>query len=96
MEGNLYGLKDKTEQILKEHGGLMEKNYLFHLLNTFSPVDNKSEEYESEKNQYDFVLGRLLDEYFEEVKASDKFKNSYKLKYETLEHMEEIAEELIA
>lgn len=95
LKENLLTIKDKTEQLLKEHGGLMEKEYLFHLLNTFSPIEYKSEEYKIEKNHYDFFLSRLLGEYFEEIKVSDNFKNSYKLKYETLDHLEEVARELV-
>jgi len=95
LEESVGSLKDKTGQLLKEHGGLMEKEYLFHVLNTFSPVDNKSEEYMTEKNHYDFVLSRLLNDAFEELKVSSQFKDAYKLKHETLDHLEELAGELV-
>ncbi|MBD3248331.1 hypothetical protein GF382_03525 [Candidatus Falkowbacteria bacterium] len=95
LENNLLDLKEKTEELLKEHGGLMEKDYLFHLLNNNSPIDRNSDEYEIEKNHYDFLLSRLLSDNFEEIKNSDKFKQAYKLKQETLEHMEEMAHEVL-
>lgn len=95
LEESLGSLREKTNQLLGEHGGLMEKEYLFHVLNTFSPVDNKSEEYHVEKNHYDFMLSRLLNDAFEELKVSDQFKSAYKLKHETLDHLEELAGELV-
>lgn len=95
LKEELAVLRDTTGQVLKEHGGLAEKEYLFHLLNTFSPVEYRSDEYEVEKNHYDFMLSRLLHDEFEELKDSDVFKTSYKLKSESLEHLEELARELV-
>jgi len=94
LEENLKTLSSEVEQLLKEHGGIMEKEYLFHILNTFSPVEKSSEHYHVEKNHYDFLLSKLLNEFFEELKVSAKFKKAYKLKHEKLAHLEEIAEEL--
>ncbi|MDD5527365.1 MAG: sigma factor-like helix-turn-helix DNA-binding protein [Patescibacteria group bacterium] len=96
LKEELADLRGKTSQLLVEHGGLAEKEYLFHLLNTFSPVDYCSDDYDVEKNQYDFMLSRLLQDEFEEVKDSDVFKTSYKIKAESLDHLEELAKELIA
>ncbi len=95
LEENLSDLKQKVDLLLREHGGLMEKEYLFHLLNTFSPVEKNSDDYQVEKNHYDFFLSRLLNDHFEELSSSKHFKKSYKLKYETLEHMEELAKQLV-
>lgn len=95
LEESLGDLKEKVGLLLKEHGGLMDKDYLFHVLNTFSGVDNKSEDYEVEKNHYDFLLSRLLTDIFEELKLSKEFKNAYKVKEETLDHLEEVAGELV-
>jgi Sigma-70, region 4 len=95
LKEELIDLREITNKLLVEHGGLAEKEYLFHLLNTFSPVSYGSDDYEVEKNQYDFMLSRLLHDEFEEIKDSDIFKTSYKLKSESLEHLEEIARELV-
>jgi hypothetical protein len=95
LKEELAGLRDITNKLLVEHGGLAEKEYLFHLLNTHSLVEYRSDDYEVEKNHYDFMLSRLLHDEFEEIKDSDIFKTSYKLKNESLVHLEELAAELV-
>lgn len=92
----LVELNVKTSSIIAEHGGLAEREYLFHLLNTFSPVECKSKDYDVEKNHYDFLLSRIMNDDFEEVKNSEIFKHSYKNKGATLEHLEDMAKELIS
>ncbi len=95
LKEELVDLREITNKLLVEHGGLAEKEYLFHLLNTFSPVEYRSDDYEVEKNQYDFMLSRLLHDEFEEIKDSDIFKTSYKLKCESLDHLEALAREMV-
>jgi hypothetical protein len=96
LKEELADLRAKTNELLTEHGGLTEKEYLFHLLNTSSLVDYGSDDYEVEKNHYDFILSRLLHDEFDEIKDSDVFKTSYKLKESSLEHLEELARELVS
>lgn len=96
LKESLGELNSKTSQILAEHGGLAEREYLFHLLNISSPVEYKSKDYDVEKNHYDFLLSRVLNDEFEEVKNSEIFKHSYKSKEATLEHLEELAKELVS
>jgi hypothetical protein len=95
LKDELSDLREITNKVLAEHGGLAEKEYLFHLLNTYSPVEYKSDDYDVEKNHYDFMLSRLLHDEFEEIKNSDVFKTSYKLKNESLDYLEELALELV-
>jgi len=42
-----------------------------------------------------FLISKLLPEEFEEVKDSELFLDFYKLKYQTLDHLEELARELV-
>lgn len=95
LKEELAALREAASNLLTEHGGLAEKEYLFHLLNTYSPVEYQREGYEAEKNHYDFMLSRLLHDEFEEIKNSDIFKTSYKLKNAPLDHLEELAQELV-
>jgi hypothetical protein len=95
LRESLAELSSKTSKIIREHGGLTEREYLFHILNTFSPVEYKSDDYNLEKNHYDFILSRLLNDDFEEISRHDFFKPSYKLKNEELAHLEELARELM-
>jgi len=95
LEDHLIQIKEKAQTILEEHGGMAEKNFLFHLLNDFSSVEKNSTEHEVEKNHYNFLLSKLLDKHFEEIKKSPYFKDAYKLKYETLDHLENLAKEVV-
>jgi cell division protein ZapA (FtsZ GTPase activity inhibitor) len=96
LKESLVHLQEKTGGIISEHGGLAEREYLFHLLNTFSPVEYKGKDYDVEKNHYDFLLSKIMNDEFEEVRNSDVFKHSYKMKGSTLEHLEELAKELVS
>ncbi|MDD4333466.1 MAG: sigma factor-like helix-turn-helix DNA-binding protein [Patescibacteria group bacterium] len=93
-------LKKVISQLLEEHGGIMERDYLLDALVSFSldsegahSQDAKAEEIH--KNHLEFLITKLLHNDFEEVANTAKFKRSYKLKYQTLEHFEELLAELI-
>ncbi len=97
LESYISGLKKVISQLLEEHGGLMEREYLLNNLVNFS-VDNvkiKAEDEEIHKSHLDFLIIKLLHDEFEEVNNSENFKNSFKLKYQTLSHLEALAEELL-
>ncbi len=90
-------LKNIIYQLLEEHGGLMEKEYLLNILAGFS-LSGASRENEKElihKNYLNFLITKLLHKEFEEVLNSKYFKHSYKLKFQELCHLEELLEELL-
>lgn len=96
LDNYLSGLKNIIINLLEEHGGLMEKEYLFKNLVNFSiGAGKKSENELKHKRHFDFLISKLLHDEFEEVNESGDFKNSFKLKYQSLEHMEELAKELL-
>src|SRR6056297_1177130 len=71
---DLMYLKELVVRLLEEHGGLMEKEYLFTILDRLSrPYSNKDSD----------------------LKKSARFKKGYKLKSHDLDHMEEMAQELV-
>ena len=97
LESYISGLKKVISQLLEEHGGLMEREYLLSNLVNFS-VDNvkiKAEDEAIHKSRLDFLIIKLLHNEFEEVNNSENFKNSFKLKHQTLDHLETLAEELL-
>lgn len=102
LERYIENLKKIIQQLLEEHGGLMEREYLLDALVSFSmDGDNFSGKEKEEiisihKNHLDFLISKLLHQEFEKLNNSKKFKKSFKLKYQTLEHLEELAEELLA
>jgi len=98
LETYIKGLKKVISQLLEEHGGLMEKEYLLNNLVSFS-TDGASAKAEHNinvhKSHLDFLISKLLHEEFEEVVNSKIFKESFKLKYMTLDHLEELALSLL-
>ena len=88
-------LKKIIIQILEEHGGLIERDYLFDVLVHFSTKsEGKKESARAHQNSFDFLLTKILNEDFSEVTNSPHFKPSYKLTYYNIDHLEEIAKEL--
>lgn len=90
-------LKSVINQLIEEHGGMMEADYLLNNLVNFSASNVKSKESETQihKNHLDFLISKLLHDEFEEVDGSKVFKNHFKFKYQILDHLEKLAEELV-
>lgn len=94
--GHLSGLKNIIINLLEEHGGFMEKEYLFNNLVNFSLGGGKNGAEEiKHKRHFDFLMLKLLPEEFEAVGDSEHFKEFFKLKYQPLEHLEALAKELL-
>ena len=93
LKEELAMLKDFVVKLLEEHGGVMEKEYMFNLLDKISETSEKDSA-SIKKNHLDFLLSRLFANELEELKRSPRFKQSYKLKGHDLDHLEEVAEEL--
>lgn len=90
-------LKKVIYQLLEEHGGIMEKLYMLDILVGFS-VNGYNSEAEKEtihKNYLNFLITKLLHKEFEEIVNHRHFKDSYKLKFQELQHLEEILLELL-
>jgi len=98
LEDYVDVLKKVTNQLLEEHGGLMERQYLLNALAKFS-LNGDSRDGKNElihKSHLDFLISKLLHDQFEEVGNSELFLDFYKLKYQTIDHIEELARELVA
>jgi hypothetical protein len=96
LDSHLNGLKNIIINLLEEHGGLMEKEYLFNNLVNFSIGGGKNGENElKHKRHFDFLISKLLHDEFEAVSDSEHFKESLKIKYQSLEHLEALAKELL-
>ncbi len=96
LNEHIKGLKKVITQLLEEHGGFMEKNYLLDSLVAFSVDGSGLKKSENlHKNHLDFLISRLLHNEFEEVIDSNLFKDLFKFKYLVLDHMEELAKEFI-
>ena len=98
LEAYIETLKKVIYQLLEEHGGLMEKEYLLDLLVGYSlnGLSRKQDLETVHKNYLNFMITKLLHQEFEELLGSKYFKNSYKLKFQEIDHLEEILDELLA
>lgn len=90
-------LKKTINQLLEEHGGLMEKEYM---LNSLANISNNIYQEKNKDNDiyyshFNFLISKFLFNEFEEIKNSKYFKNSFKLKYQCLDHLEALVEELL-
>jgi len=96
LDSYLSGLKNIIINLLEEHGGLMEKEYLFNNLVNFSIGGGKNGDNGiKHKRHFDFLILKLLHDEFEAVSGSEHFKEYFKLKYQSLEHLEALAKELL-
>lgn len=98
LENYVNSLKKVIFQLLEEHGGLMEKEYLLDILVKFSLNGFKTDDDNESihKNYLNFLITKLLYNEFEELNSSKHFKGAYKLKFQDLEHLEELTNELLA
>ena len=97
LENYINNLKKVIIQLLEEHGGMVERDYMLDMLVHFS-LEGYKREIENiliHKNYLDFLITKLLFNEFEEVINSRNFKSSYKLKFQDLEHLEQITENIL-
>lgn len=96
-ENYIAGLKRVINQLLEEHGGLMEKEYLLNNLVNFSAGGYRGRDGDlpTHKNNLDFLISKLLHDHFEEINSHKYFKPSFKLKHQLLDHLEALAVELL-
>ena len=96
LKDYISALKNVIYQLLEEHGGLMEKEYLLDLLVGFSldGTTDKNHDANIHKNYLNFLITKLLHDEFEELGNSKHFLDSYKLKFQDISHFEDLASEL--
>ncbi len=95
LEKHLQSLKKIISALIEEHGGLMEKEYLLDVLVKFSLNSGSEIKNENVHKRYlNFLITKLLHTEFEEFNNSKHLLPSYKLKYQNIEHLEEIVDEL--
>lgn len=89
-------LRNLVSQLLEEHGGTMDKEYLFDiLLSLLLEAGTDDHHQKVYRNHFDFILGRILDSDFKEVNNSKYFNALLSLHFKDFEHLEEIAQDLL-
>jgi len=97
LEKKIGMLRDIVSQVIEEHGGLIEKGYLLDILSILSTnFDKDKHGRDVHKNRFDFLLSKVLDDYFKKNSDSDKFNTFYTKKDEETKHLEELANDLIS
>ncbi len=97
LDEYLKALRKVISQLLEEHGGIMEKEYLKNALVGFS-IDSAQVEVkdkEVHKNYINFLITKLLHKEFEDISSSKYFKSFYKFKHQNIDLFENIVNELL-
>jgi hypothetical protein len=104
LGSSITTLKDIVMGLLREHGGLIGRDYLLNILSVVcmeinSELSADKPEYELNRrayhNHFNFLISRLLGDELELVAESDKFNPSFRIKNEGIDHLEELADDLL-
>ncbi len=90
-------LRTLVSQLLEDHGGTMDKKYLFDILISLlvDSANTSSSTNEIYRNHFDFILGKILNGDFREIHNSPYFNSLLSLHSQDFDHLEEIAEGLL-
>jgi hypothetical protein len=97
LDKRLETVRGVVEDILDEHGGIMEKDFLLDILSILTlQVDEKELESKKKnsKNYFEFILSNLLTDHIEKVDNSERFSPFYKVKDKAVNYLEDIVDEL--
>lgn len=96
LNTHVGGLRRIISQLLEEHGGVMEREYLLNNIIHFSvgSARNNDKEKQIHKNNIDFIISKILKDEFDEVTKHQEIKESIKLKFLDLTHVSELVKEL--
>lgn len=104
LENSLQVLKETVQSLLADHGGLIRRDYLLDILTVMAlEINNEADvngpDYEknrsSYRNHFNFLISKLMNDDLEIVDNNDKFNPSFKLKTETVQHLEDLADDLL-
>lgn len=91
-------LKHVANALLEEHGGIMQEDYLVDNLSHISLLARGGSDANREvlRNHYQFILQKLLADEFEQIKEAGHYHTIWKLKFVDINHLEEVAQVLLA
>lgn len=90
-------LRILVNQLLEDHGGTMDKDYLFEILLALAfdtDTTNKADK-DIYKNHFNFILGKILDADFTEINDSKYLNPLLSQHFQEFQHLEEIAKDLL-
>lgn len=104
LDEYLQVLRGVVNGLLKEHGGMLRRDFLLDILTVMSLEMNDENELDGAdydknrqayRNRFDFLLSKLLSDDFSVLAGNNNFNPSISLKDESLDHFKEMSEELI-
>jgi len=101
LESSVSLLKEVVQSLLEEHGGLIRRDYLLDILTVISLELNGAEGGDKEanrqsyRNHFNFLISKLMSDDLELVEGSEDFNPSFKKKDDNVEHLEELAKDLL-
>ncbi|MCX6792750.1 MAG: hypothetical protein NTY12_01875 [Candidatus Falkowbacteria bacterium] len=90
-------LKMLVTRLLEDHGGLMDREYLFDILSSLALDQSKIKDEDPliYRNHFNFLLSKIMDAEIAAVEGSANFNPAFKLRYQELDHLEEMTKELL-
>ncbi|NCU42776.1 hypothetical protein EOL72_00250 [Candidatus Falkowbacteria bacterium] len=102
IDSCLGAFKEAVAELIKRHGGLLNREYLLDILTVYALELGREnrQELDSEtkviyRNHADFLISKLLEDEIETLKKSDRFVVSYKLKASETKILEDLADDLL-
>ncbi len=104
LENYIANLKNIVNNLLLDHGGILRKDFLLDILTVIVlEIKEEKEKIQVEeinrrvyKNNFDFILSKILNDDFEIITKSDKFNPLIKVKEENIDHFEKITDDLLS
>lgn len=104
LENSIATLKNIVKDLMAEHGGLIRRDYLLDILTVIclelnNENDAANQDYEKNRlayrNHFNFLISKLMSDDLELVDDHNDFNPSFKLKNEAINHLEELAQDLL-
>ncbi len=91
-------LKSLVISLLEDHGGLMDREYLFDILLALALDQSrvKSEDFPIYRNHFSFLISKIMDADIATMDNSTQFNPSFKLRFQELDHLEIVAKDLLS
>ncbi len=93
----VHDLKSLVTLLLEDHGGLMDREYLFDILLSLA-LDRsraKVEDLPIYRNHFNFLISKIMDTDIALLEHLPNFNAAFKLRYQELDHIEALAKELL-
>lgn len=91
----LSKLQKTVGDLLSEHGGVIDKAYLFKILHQLAKLQNVNSESAEYYNHLSFLTSRIINDNLEELNDQELFNDLLKLKEQGIEHLAEVATEAL-